>query len=257
MVTLLDRLKVRASPPEDRRLARFQSLTLRHVLLASGVAAPAWWVAMDIVGSFRYPGYSYVDQTISELSAEGALNRTFMILSGVPYPALMVAFGAGVWMAAGSRRAGRVTGALLATEAVFGYVGGLLFPMATREVIAAGGETLRNSLHAPYGMGMPVLFVSAMIAGWRLFGTRFRSFSHATIAVMIVFGILTVLQADELAANEPTPWLGIEERVNAYAAMLWIAVLAIALLREQRANDPQDNRLPRLSRRASSEAPRT
>ncbi len=41
------------------------------VLLGCGVVASAWWVAMDVVGSLRYPGYSYVDYTISELSAEG------------------------------------------------------------------------------------------------------------------------------------------------------------------------------------------
>jgi hypothetical protein len=34
-----------------------------------------------------------------------------------------------------------------------------------------------------------------------------------------------------MEANEPTPWIGLKERVNFYAAMLWIAALAIALLR--------------------------
>jgi hypothetical protein len=36
-----------------------------------------------------------------------------------------------------------------------------------------------------------------------------------------------------MVANQPTPWMGIEERVNTYATMLWLAVLAIALLRAQ------------------------
>jgi len=36
-----------------------------------------------------------------------------------------------------------------------------------------------------------------------------------------------------MAANEPTPWMGIEERTNIYATMLWAAVLAIGLLRAQ------------------------
>src|SRR5512133_3960079 len=50
----------------------------RRVLLGCGIVAPAWWVIMDVVGSLRYPGYSYIDQTISELSAEGAPTRAFM-----------------------------------------------------------------------------------------------------------------------------------------------------------------------------------
>jgi hypothetical protein len=38
-----------------------------------------------------------------------------------------------------------------------------------------------------------------------------------------------------MQANEPTPLMGIEERVNIYATMLWVAVLAIGLLRVQKA----------------------
>src|SRR5690242_7671015 len=34
----------------------------RQVLLGCGVVAPVWWVAMDVVGSLRYEGYSYIDQ---------------------------------------------------------------------------------------------------------------------------------------------------------------------------------------------------
>lgn len=33
------------------------------------------------------------------------------------------------------------------------------------------------------------------------------------------------------AAREPSPWLGTAERVSIYAWMVWIAVLALALLR--------------------------
>ena len=31
--------------------------------------------------------------------------------------------------------------------------------------------------------------------------------------------------------NLPTPWVGVRERINIYGYMLWMAVLAIALLR--------------------------
>lgn len=199
----------------------------RGLLLASGVVAPVWWVGMDIVGSLRYPGYSYLNQTISELSAEGAPTRTLMVLSGIPFTVLMVAFGVGIWKTAGDRRVQRITGALLIAEAIWGGVGGLLFPMAIR-----GQETtLRNDMHAIYGIGMPILFLLAIGFGSRLFGKRFRYFSYGTILVLLVFGFLTALQAPQVPANEPTPWIGFEERVNAYVGMLWVAVLAIALLR--------------------------
>jgi uncharacterized protein DUF998 len=206
----------------------------RQVLLGCGIVAPAWWVAMDVLGSLRYEGYSYIDQTISELSAEGAPTRIFMlVLSLIPYVVLMIGFGLGVWRAAGGSRAGRVTGALLVGGAVWGGVGGLAFPMATREVIAAGQETLRNQLHAWYGIGMPLLAALAIGFGSQLFGKRFQYFSYATILAMLVCGLLMGLQTSAMTANQPTPWMGVEERITAYAEMLWFVVLAIGLLRAQ------------------------
>jgi hypothetical protein len=185
---------------------------------------------MDVVGSLRYAGYSYVDQTISELSAQGAPTRVLMvILSGIPYAVLMTAFGVGVWQAAGGKHAGRMTAALIVGETAWGVVGGILFPMAMR----GNEETLRNSVHAPYGLGMPILFLLAVGFGTRLLGKRFRYYSYGSIVAILVFGALTASQMSRVPANEPTSWLGIEERITAYAPMLWFAVLAIALLRAQ------------------------
>ena len=36
-----------------------------------------------------------------------------------------------------------------------------------------------------------------------------------------------------MAANLPTPWQGLMERTNAFGYMLWVAVLAIMLSRDQ------------------------
>ena len=183
---------------------------LRKILLSSGIVASVWWVAMDVMGSLRYPGYSYIDQTISELSAQGAPTRTFMlVLSGIPYAVLMSAFGLGIWITAGGRRAQRITAAVVIGEVVWGFVGGLAFPMATREVLAAGQATLRNQLHAWYGIGMPLFFVLAIGFGSRLFGKRFRSFSYATILAMVGCGLLVGLQTSAMTANEPTRGWGL------------------------------------------------
>jgi hypothetical protein len=48
-----------------------------------------------------------------------------------------------------------------------------------------------------------------------------------------VFGVLTGLDQPRLAANLPTPWMGVWERISIFGYMLWVAVLAIALLRAQ------------------------
>jgi hypothetical protein len=53
----------------------------------------------------------------------------------------------------------------------------------------------------------------------------------ATVFVLAVFGTLTFWDAPGVAANLPTPWLGLWERINVFAAMSWYAVLSLALLR--------------------------
>ena len=122
---------------------------------------------------------------------------------------------------------------MLLGYATFGVAGGLVFPMRPREALAAGEGTLRNTMHIPATAVMSLFIVLAMGFGATLLGKRFRYYSYGTIAILLVFGALASLQAGQMAANELTPWAGIEERINIYATMLWVAVLAIGLLGAQ------------------------
>lgn len=61
-------------------------------------------------------------------------------------------------------------------------------------------------------------------------GRRFRVYSLATLATVIVFGALSAPVGVRLAAGEPAPGFGIIERIHVDAFMLWLAVFAIALL---------------------------
>jgi hypothetical protein len=59
---------------------------------------------------------------------------------------------------------------------------------------------------------------------------QWRLYSRVTILTLVMFGALTSTHGDALAANEPTPWQGVYERINIAAYLLWMAVLAVALL---------------------------
>jgi hypothetical protein len=209
---------------------------VRKILLGCGVVSSVLYIAVDVLGSLRYPGYRYTEQQFSELTAAGSPVRPLMVaLNGIPYTLLVAAFAGGVWTSAGPKRAGRITGAMLIGYAVSGMVTGVFFPMKPREALAAGEGTLRNAMH-PVGTAVMSLFiVLAMGFGATFLGRRFRYYSYGTIAILIVFGVLTTLQVGRMAANEPTPWMGVTERINIYATMLWGAVLAIGLLRAQEA----------------------
>jgi Protein of unknown function (DUF998) len=201
---------------------------LRKVLLASGIAASLLYIGMIV--AIRYEGYNPISQVPSELTAIGAPTRALWAWLGWVYMALTLAFGWGVWKSAGTNRALRVVGVLLLLSGLLG----LLWPFAAmhqREVLAAGGGTFGDTLHRILGIATVLLFVVTVGFGAAAFGPRFRFYSIATLVVAFAFGMLTGLASPRLAANLPTPYIGLWERISIAAYMVWLVVLALTLLR--------------------------
>lgn len=203
--------------------------TAQKVFLTCGILAALLYGTM--MAAIRFPGYNPVSQTVSELSAVGVPTRPLWMVLGSLYVVLVVAFGVGVWMSARDSRPLRTAGGLFVAA---GIVGGLAWPFAPmhqRAVLAAGGATLSDTLHIILG-ALTVLFMLVAIGfGAAAFGARFRVYSAATIGVLLVFGALTGIDGPRIQANLPTPWVGLWERISIYGFLLWVAVLAIALLR--------------------------
>lgn len=205
----------------------------RTVLLACGIAAPVIWVSIDIVAAMMTEGYSYTSQAISELSAIGAPSRSLVQAVVLVYNPLAIAFGVGVWMGSSGRRALRVTAVLLVALAAVG----LLWPFAPMH--ARGTEFgLTDVLHIVLATVTVVSTLLIVGIGSVSFGTPFRLYSWATLLALLIFGALTYLYAPAVAAGQPTPGMGLYERINAYGSLLWMAVLAVMLLREQRGRAP-------------------
>jgi hypothetical protein len=211
----------------------------RKALLACGILSALLYVGTDILAAMRYEGYSYAAQTISELFAIGAPTRTLVVWLFLTRSVLQIAFGLGVWMSAGRERGLRIAAGSLMGLGIIDVAAAPFFPMHQREVVAAGGGTLTDTLHI-LGAAVDVLFVLLIIGfGANAFGKRFRLYSIGTIVVVVVFGTLAGLDGPRVAANLPTPWVGVTERICVYGYMLWMAVLAIAQLR---VGDTQDAR---------------
>lgn len=206
----------------------------RKVALVCGVAASLLYFTMDAVAAALYDGYSYTGQTISELSAIGAPTRSMWIPLGFVYAALMIAFGVGVWLAAGRKLALRIVAVMAALVGVVGLVAWPFAPMHQREVLAAGGGTFSDTLHLILSGVDAVLFFIAASAGATALGRRFRVYSIVTIIVVFVFGFLMSLDAPRVQDNESTPWIGVTERIMLFSAMAWYAALGVALLRRAR-----------------------
>ena len=203
----------------------------KKALLICGIASSLLWVGMDVAASLAYDGYSYADQTVSELSAVGAPTRSFWMVFGTFWNFLVIGFAVGVWQSAGRKGALRVVAGLLIANAIILLTVGPFSSMHQREVLAADGATLSDTLHlVVVGVGMLTFFLEIGFAATAL-GRPFRIYSIATVLAMLVFGFLTSLEAPDVQDNASTPWIGITERINAYGYMLWIALLAAILLR--------------------------
>jgi hypothetical protein len=202
----------------------------RKVLLVCGIVSSLLYVAMVVLVAMQWDEYSSASQTISELSAIDAPTRWLWVLPGAFYTVLVTAFGWGIWKSAGRTQALRIVGGLIAAYGALG----LIWPFASmhlREVIAAGGGTFSDTMHLVLASVTVVLMLLAIGTGATAFGQGFRLYSIATLVVLFVFGALTFVDAPKLAANQPTEWIGVWERINLGAFLLWIAVLATKLLR--------------------------
>jgi hypothetical protein len=202
-------------------------LTVSRVLLVCGILAPLLYVGTDIVAAMLYKGYSYADQAVSELSAIGAPTQPLWTAMTFLFNPLLIAFGVGVWSVAGRRRSLRITGILLAVWGVIGFVW-LLFPMNMRGAIGSASDTGHLILS-----GVTVLLILLFVGiGSGARGKWFRLYSILTMLAVLVFGALVGVQAPRVAAQLPTPWMGVMERVCVFSPMLWVLVLAGGLLRE-------------------------
>jgi len=206
-------------PPLSNRVEN-----VREALLACGVASSALYAAMLIITPFFWPEYSSASQTVSELSAIGAPTRPLWVPLGVMYTLLIAAFGRGVWMSATESRALRVVGGALI---VYGIVGVFWPPMHLRGM----PFTLTDALHIVWAAVTVLLMLIAIGFGAAAFGKRFRVYSIATMVVLAVCGALTSLQAPNIAANGPTPLIGVWERINIATFLVWVVVLTIVLVR--------------------------
>ena len=112
-----------------------------------------------------------------------------------------------------------------------------LAPMHTREVLAAGGGTLSDTMHIALAVITVVLMSLAIVFGAVALGQRFRLYSIKTMVVLVGFGVLTGLDSSRMSANLPTPWMGVWERISIGAFLLWIVVLAVTLLRVRDAQE--------------------
>lgn len=193
----------------------------RKLLLFCGILSSLLYAGMMTLIPMLYPGYSASGQTVSELFAIGAPTRPLWVVLSIPYATLLAAFGIGLWQSAGADRSLRMVAILMLVHALFAAS----WPPIHQR---GAGYTLSDTLHNVWASVTLLLLLLAMWFAADSLGQRFRAYTWATLAVLAVFAVVTAVQSPGVAANLPTPWIGIWERIAIASFLLWVAVLAIA-----------------------------
>ena len=201
--------------------------TVRRALLTCGIVAAVCYVATDIGGAVLYPGYRFTDQAVSELFAIGAPTSRIVVPLFTLSSLLLSAFALGVWLSSGHSRLVRLMAAMFAGSALVGTVLWNFFPMHMRGAQPTFTDTMHLILATNPFVLLSIAFAVAAFRGW------FRIYTVATIVMLLLPAVFAFHYAPEVQANQPTPGLGLSERVGQYVYALWQSVLAIVLLRER------------------------
>jgi hypothetical protein len=205
--------------------------TLTQGLLLSGILSSLLYAGTDILAGTSYPGYNFLNQAISELSAIGAPTRSLEVPLLFLYAVLVLAFGWGVWRSAGHIRALRITGYLLIGIGLVGLAW-TPFPLHLGEPV----DSFANTMHSIFA-GIQVTLILVTI-GFGAVACRnwFRFYSIGTILILLGAGMVSFW----LASSNPLapPLFGLIERINVYGYLLWVGVLAGVLLRAEKRRLP-------------------
>ena len=157
------------------------------------------YVTADILCGLRYPGYSFTDQVISELSAIGAPTTALWVKLLQIFAVLFAAFTIAVVRESSGNRRLRLTGWLLVGFVLSGPLWSFV-PMHQRGDVF----TWTDAGHIALG-GVTVLLLSAVIAvGAGALGRRFLLFSRILVTVAFIAGVWTFVYVPRMIEQRPT-----------------------------------------------------
>lgn len=211
------------------------STYIQKTLLLCGILSSLLYGAINVIVSLQWAAYDSASQTVSELSAIGAPTRSLWLVLSTPYTFLILAFAWGVWKSGLENRRLRIAGGLLLAYGALGLLWPFA-PMHLRETLAAGGATFSDTMHIALGAATEIIYLFALGFAAAALGRAFRLYSIATFVILLVFGVLTFLDAPGISTNQPTPLIGVWERINIGVFLLWVVVLAIILLRKEKSD---------------------
>lgn len=204
---------------------------LNKFSLYAGMVIPVWLLVGVIVAGLMNPGYSHIDQAMSELGAEGSATHVLSpIINNFPLGILFIAFGLYVISALKKSKLAVVSGAMIVVHGIGSILAGYFSCDAGCQPVSPSSSQV---IHNIAGL---IMFLSLTIAGWlwvylgqkQLKSAAFSWFSLA--CMLIALGAAVMLPQ----AVESGHYFGFYQRINYGVSVIWLAGLSYALFLFQR-----------------------
>ena len=201
---------------------------LTNISYYFGILIPFWLAIGVAVAGALYPGYSQVNQAMSELGAMGAPTHIISpLINNYPLGLLFIFFGLAVFSSFPESRLSKLSGALIAIHGVGSISAGYFScdfgckpvdPSPTQLLHFASGMVMSLSL-------MISVIIWAYLANRLLLAKKFSAFS---LACFLVAALALPAMAQAMKSGVG---IGLYQRINYGACVIWVAGLAFVLLR--------------------------
>jgi len=201
----------------------------RH-LFFGGIFGPVVYLINDIIGGIVTPNYSYIQNTVSDLTKAGTqdtylLGSILLFISAL----LGITFGIGIILQYKQSKLLFLGGLFLAIIGTFNIFTATVFPQDT-----LGGEiTFPGTMHVVLvGISVILVFPILLTVGIGLYREKqwksFRLYTFVSALIVFVFGVVSVI----VVVND-IALMGLVERISVYTIQIWTVVLAYKLLIEK------------------------
>ena len=199
-----------------------------RVLLGLGVLIPFWLFFGVLLTALAYPGYSHLDQAMSQLGAQGSPTQGFSAwLNNLPLGVFFVLFAVAVMRQVRGSRLALFSAWLILIHGLASFATGYF---ACDHGCAPAQPSFSQQMHNLAGL---VMFLSLTLASliWAFVSKRLlgsRGFGLFSIVCTLLAVVTVVLMAQAVAAGHS---FGLYQRINYGISVFWVAGLSLMLLR--------------------------
>jgi len=198
-----------------------------RMLLGLGVLIPFWLFFGVLLTALAYPGYSHLDQAMSQLGAQGSPTQGFSAwVNNLPLGVLFVLFAVGVMRQVRGSRLALFSAVLIFVHGLASFATGYF---ACDQGCAPAQPSFSQQMHNLAGL---VMFLSLTLGSllWAFVSRRLlgsRGFGLFSLACTVLAVATVVLMAQAVEAGHS---FGLYQRINYGISVIWVAGLALMLL---------------------------